>query len=214
MTDRKKMSWSCVVQSNSNKDPKKLLIKHNIHDTSKQNCINNDGIPRHKEITPDPADDFVMTNQVAHTSCNLTNVEKNKEDPHGYLIPSLTKELNPYSLQCLIDWVYNIEQNNKIIELDFDKMEKDIQSLKEKYGWKCKGLFYPNIIRHIDGNGPDSDMILEKQKITNKYDIYTKLFARNTKSIIHYILNKPDFEQKQVQKQSIYILWAEHGWII
>ena len=57
-------------------------------------------------------------------------------------LPSI--ESNPYSLQCMIDWIYNIENHERIIELDFEVIEQDLRQLKVKYGDKVKGLFYPN----------------------------------------------------------------------
>eukprot|EP01084_Bolivina_argentea_P047607 87734_1 len=139
----------------------------------------------------------------------------NYDPTNDTLMPAL--KTNPYSLQCFIDWVYNIEQNDKIIELDFEKIEKDIQQLKANYNLKCKGLFYPNWRPFKYTFDYDSykakhynRTIYEKNK---KYiqSIYFKLFA-NTESIIHYILSnksflfklpQPDFDRKQQKLDNI-----------
>eukprot|EP01083_Nonionella_stella_P262045 891502_1 len=103
--------------------------------------------------------------------------------------------IESYSLKCFVDWIDNIETNNKIIALDFDKVEKDIQEYFEKDKEQCKALFYPN----KDGNDYDKD-----QKRIQEW--YKKIFG-GSESIIHYILyNKaflfsvtksPDIEQKE-----------------
>eukprot|EP01083_Nonionella_stella_P230777 815497_1 len=113
-------------------------------------------------------------------------------------LPGLESNTNPYSLQALIGWVYNIENNHNIIALDFDNIEKDLGNLKEQYGAKIKGLFYPNWRpykytfeydeykhKHYDRTIYDTN----KQNINN---IYKKLFG-DTESIIHYILDNKTF---------------------
>eukprot|EP01083_Nonionella_stella_P022078 61054_1 len=113
-------------------------------------------------------------------------------------LPGLESNTNPYSLQALIGWVYNIENNHKIIALDFDNIEKDLGNLKEQYGAKIKGLFYPNWrpykytyeydtykYKHYDRS------IYETNK-QNIKQIYKKLFG-GTESIIHYILHNNTF---------------------
>eukprot|EP01083_Nonionella_stella_P022079 61057_1 len=114
-------------------------------------------------------------------------------------LPSLDSNgSNPYSLQSLIDWVDNIENNHKIIPFDFDKIERDLKKLKDQYGAKVKGLFYPNWRpykytfeydeykhKHYDRTIYDTN----KQNINN---IYKKLFG-DTESIIHYILDNKTF---------------------
>ena len=123
----------------------------------------------------------------------------NEPDPDiindGFL-PSL--DSNPYSLQCLIDWIYNIEENDKLIELDFDKIEQDLEQLSIKYGSKVQGLFYPNwkpmkyiypyqSYRHKHYH----ESIYEKNKENIKH-IHKQIFG-GTESIIHYILHNKTF---------------------
>eukprot|EP01084_Bolivina_argentea_P182246 314661_1 len=123
------------------------------------------------------------------------------------LLPSLESKLsNPYSLQCLIDWIYNIEKNNQIIVLDFDKIENDLQELQSKYGTKCRGLFYPNIECYYgEYYNQNSKMYNADRQILD--NIYKKMFG-DMPSIIHYILynksflfelNKPDVNREQIK---------------
>ena len=59
------MAWSGIAARNANKNATKKLIVSYTQSMSddNQNEVKTDDIPRHKEITPDPADDFEMTNQ-------------------------------------------------------------------------------------------------------------------------------------------------------
>ena len=108
-------------------------------------------------------------------------------------LPSLSS--NPYSLQCLIDWIYNIEEKDRITELDFDKIEQDLKQLKFKYGDKVQGLFYPNWqpMKYIYGyeHKQYDRSIYEKNKENIKH-IHKQIFG-GTESIIHYILQNKTF---------------------
>ena len=119
------------------------------------------------------------------------SIESSDDTKQEGLVPSL--ETHPYSLQCLIDWVRSIEENDTIIKLDFDKIEQDLQQLKAKHGNQCKGLFYMN------------------KKTWKGSDIYRQLFADND-SIIHYIiynqsylfqLDRPDYGGRQAKLENI-----------
>ncbi len=112
-----------------------------------------------------------------------------------------------YSVQCFIDWIDAIETNDKIIELNFDKIEQDLKQQLETGKAKCKDLFYPNIQSHYTcDDKPDHKK--DQNKIENWYQ---KLFAAEP-SIIHYILyNKsflyslpnPDIDKQQSKLDNI-----------
>ena len=61
------------------------------------------------------------------------NKQFNYDYDKNYFYASLNPESNPYSVNCLIKWIKNIEENERIIALDFDKIEKDLQQLLQKY---------------------------------------------------------------------------------
>ena len=134
---------------------------------------------------------------MSHFDEKINNVQPTIDTANVSFIPSL--ESNPYSLQCLIDWVDKIENDNKIMVLDFDKIEQDLQHLLDKYGKKkVKGLFYPNwrpmkyIYDYDSYRHEHYDKKIFEQNKQNIKTIYMKLFG-NTESIIHYILNNKSF---------------------
>eukprot|EP01084_Bolivina_argentea_P320321 555757_1 len=116
-------------------------------------------------------------------------------------------EINSYSLQCFIDWIDAIESNDKIIQLDFDKIEQDLKQQIEKDKSKCKDLFYPNIQSYYTYKDTSNHQ-KDQDKIENWYK---KLFAGEP-SIVNYILYnksflyslpKPDINNKQPKLDNI-----------
>ena len=78
------MSWSFIVTTSGSKKKKaksQLLVRYNIQTPVIDKKT--DSIPRHKEITPDPWDDFTMTNS---SNINITIEET-------YIHPGMIMEM-------------------------------------------------------------------------------------------------------------------------
>ena len=60
-------TWASVAQANKqHKNHTQLIVQYNIPQSKKQQTKVDD-IPREREITPHPADDFTMTNGSIHS---------------------------------------------------------------------------------------------------------------------------------------------------
>eukprot|EP01084_Bolivina_argentea_P067758 123341_1 len=133
--------------------------------------IKKDNIPRHKEIEPHPSDDFIMTNG------DQTNEQTlNKDDKYE---PIMTE-----TLKCLKKWVDGIENNSKVIHINFNQMDKDLQFEYLLCNENKKILpvdYFRNIYYHSDS--PDNQQY-------STYNSKNQSFFAGHNSIIHYILNR------------------------
>eukprot|EP01084_Bolivina_argentea_P103176 184836_1 len=164
------MSWASIVSDKSrNERCRSTSLKVQYSFTPNEPTqIEIDDIPRHKEISPDPADDFVMTNNI-------------------YKVPHKVK-MTP-SLKKFILWVDSIETKSKPIYIDFNQIDKDLKyqcSLYQNrhnylrkiyyyYGRNEMQFFYINWESWYDYKKPNS----ENQKYFHGHN-----------TIIHWIINK------------------------
>ena len=93
-------SWASVINTNKNKSKysKQLIVKYNVtnNDNTIQASESKDTIPRHKEFTPDPADDFIMTNNNHNYNYYPQYKFEYLKKKHSELIPFV--QSLPYSL--------------------------------------------------------------------------------------------------------------------
>ena len=82
------MAWASIAAKNVNKSPPILLIKYNVSNLDESKESIKDNIPRHREITPHPADDFIMTNNNMYQNQeymveynNEHNIKPTNKDP-------------------------------------------------------------------------------------------------------------------------------------
>eukprot|EP01084_Bolivina_argentea_P067759 123342_1 len=133
--------------------------------------IKKDNIPRHKEIEPHPSDDFIMTNG------DQTNEQTlNKDDKYE---PIMTE-----TLKCLKKWVDGIENNSKVIHINFNQMDKDLQ-FEYSLCNENKNILPPNYFRNIYyyyRNAAKDDYYY------SKYNAKNQSFFAVSNSIVHYIL--------------------------
>eukprot|EP01084_Bolivina_argentea_P058263 106384_1 len=89
----------------------------------------------------------------------------------------------PYTLRCFIKWIYFIENESKIIDLDFNKIDKD---LNYQYSW-YNDKFRLNELRNIYFSFKDIEFCHQSEEFKQQMEINKKLF-HGQYSIIHYIL--------------------------
>ena len=160
------MAWASIADRNCKRLTPKLKVILNItnNDTHIQNV---DDIPRHREITPDPADDFIMTNKKEYKEYDPCIIPKkdywpNWSDGDGWVDYKTDDKLNffklslPISIQEIIRYNHSLKRYNKVINLNFKDIEKDLKFQYKKYKGnkqKLKALFFkydPNDKTHID----------------------------------------------------------------
>ena len=188
------MSWASIVTKQCNtksiKKPK-ILVKYNILpgyiiDES------TDNIPRHKERTPDPADDFIMTNKyqpmkkIRNDSTDYWPNWKYGDELVDYTKDKHLKQFKqtlPLSIQRIIE-ISNSLSYGRVNTLNFTEIEIDLQL---QY-LKCNGN--PKLLKKIyfnynPSNRPfwDSDYVK-----TEDYDKrLAMLFGCYSVTLIHYI---------------------------
>ena len=136
------MSWSKVAASlRQKKVPSStsnvLSVRYNIEIKEESDNDPQDRIPRHRELTPDPADDFMMTKNneydpdIIHHSKHITGSDWIDYRTDTEL--STWKSSLPYSIQQIIDLQLHLFKYHKVITLDFLGIEKDLKIQRKKY---------------------------------------------------------------------------------
>ena len=59
--------------------------------------------------------------------------QDNNNDNEPFYLDLKTYKERPYSLEVLRSWVLQIEENNKVIDLDFDKIKNNLNALIKKH---------------------------------------------------------------------------------
>ena len=188
------MAWASVATKISSKATTKLIIKYN-NITNKPNTKTKkeDDIPRHREITPDPADDFIMTNK----PILIINTNKDywpdwdeewidyTKDP--YL--NAFKQTLPYTLQEIARFARRVKVDKQVINLNFRKIQRDLQSLCTRYQddkQTLKKLFYP-----YNPAGVYDYRYYHMHRESDDYDKrYDMLFDTYSATPVHYLLGK------------------------
>ena len=209
-------SWASIVNNshNTNKRNKPvLLIKYNdIKSNSNTNTPSNDRIPRDREITPHPADDYMMTNgevspwgetagfgqqhQTYYQSSryNVKWVDYTKNDDL-YLF----KQSLPISIQRIIEFANKWLGYGEIMNLNFNEIDQDLKYQNMKYNGdqkKLKKIFF----NYNPKNKTDWNYNIRS---TEDYEErYCKLFGSRCYTVIHYLFNQMLFGKSRTSKKS------------
>ena len=154
------MSWASIAKTKTKpktKTTSKILVQYNYQPYVTVINEQTDNIPRHKEKTPDPADDFTMTNgQNSTSNYNNNNINNSFIDywtnwKEGWIDYTTDKHLYrfkkslPLSIQRIIEFANNIFRNGKVINLNFNEINEDLKAQYLKYNGdptSLKKIFY------------------------------------------------------------------------
>ena len=99
-------TWASIAKSNNSSQKKSIRVSvqynNNLYQKKQtaEQQLNNDNIPRHREVTPHPADDFIMTNgyNIDNKTENINNQSQTKRRTH--------------SMYAYVKWVDYTKANN------------------------------------------------------------------------------------------------------
>lgn len=155
--------WASIAKSPSKRTNKcpKLLVEYNVSTDRIANHKTNT-ISQESKSTPDPADDFIMTNGwdnpwvTTALSINHWSQWKNSKwiDYNKDKCLKAFKEALPLSVQCIIEFANKLYANKEVIDLNFKAIQKDLRYQYYKYNGDRDFLkkmyynYYPNYRYH------------------------------------------------------------------
>eukprot|EP01084_Bolivina_argentea_P085285 154131_1 len=129
------MSWAGIAKKTPNHNKTtSIKVKYNVDSTSNKIKKKKDNIPRHKEIIPHVADDYIMTNG----SSNWVEWKPHKWDGNWvdfekYNQLQSHKQSLPFSIQLIIEFAQQRIGYNKLMKLNYNTLQKDLKHQYKKY---------------------------------------------------------------------------------
>ena len=198
------MSWAAVAKRRKTpikriKSP--ILVTYNIPSEPIYKAAVDD-IPRHKENTPDPADDFLMTNGDYETSPITNNREciNDTDADIGWIdyTESSTlqqfKQTLPISIQCIIEFANDLYRNGRVIDLEFEEIEKDLQFQHSKWNGN------PELLKKVYFNyNPNKNFdYTRNEEYDERYVMFFGTTGRynhgDNITLIHYLFGQMSFQ--------------------